>query len=103
MGRTYDDAIRMATRDRGDDVRHTAEYLWTWVGIGGPPDPAMEILNKLDDMDSKSKTREEHAAFIKANYKKVLDDFYSKLRNEVEKMLKEGYKVNENFIVNRAK
>lgn len=90
MKKTYDDAIRMATRD--SDVEKIADYLWVWSEGGSPTDPLHDIYNKLDKMDKTSKTREEHDAFVKANYKKELDSIYSELKRIVNKKLEDGYK-----------
>lgn len=92
----YDPVLCMMVEDgvRTNDsfnAKKIAQYLWTWEDVYALSGAAQSIVSELDDMDNTSKTMEEHREFIRKNYKKVLDRYYSAVKSEVNNILKSGY------------
>lgn len=86
--KTIDKAIRSCD---SFNAKKVAQYLWTWEDVHAIGGAAQSIASELDDMDNTSKTREEHREFIRKNYKKILDKYYSAVKAEVDNILKSGY------------
>lgn len=73
------------------DAKHVASYLWLWTDLNALGSPRGDIENELEKQDKKSTNWEEHAVFIKNNYKPLLDKYYKEIKKEVDKMLSDGY------------
>lgn len=101
--KTIDKAIKVCDEKvRTNDsfnAKKTAQYLWTWEDVHAISGAAQSIASELDDMDKTSKTIEEHREFIRKNYKKVLDRYYSAVKSEVDNILKSGYSNIENALM----
>lgn len=84
----YKDLSRILTTD-SFDAEHIANYLWRYRD----GDLVSDITNTLYEEDKTSKTKEEFKEYMSKNYKKMLDEFDKAIKREVDKALKEGYRV----------
>lgn len=98
MSKVLDKAIKTIDAVSSSTINDYARYLWRWEGGTDLPSELIGSLIREAPFESVPENRNKAYAWASKEALKELDSVYSKLKAEVNSLLKKGYEANKRRI-----